>query len=48
MTPMFGARCPFDFMLQQDVQALTSFFERTVSEYTVGIGGTVDLNVDDF
>ena len=48
MPPMFDARCPFDFMLQQDVQSLTSFFERTVSEYTVGVGGTVDLNVEDF
>lgn len=48
MAPLFGAKCPFDFMLQQDVQALTSFFERTVSEYTVGVGGAVDLSVEDF
>ena len=45
---MFGARCPFEFMLKQDVQALTSFFERTTTEYTVGIGGNVDLTVEDF
>lgn len=48
MEPMFHAKCPFDFMLAQDIQALTSFFERTVAEYTVGIGGNVDLDVDDF
>jgi ribonucleoside-diphosphate reductase beta chain len=48
MPPLFEARCPFDFMLQQDVQSLTSFFERTVSEYTVGISGVVDLSVTDF
>lgn len=45
---MYNARCPFDFMLKQDVQSLTSFFERTVAEYTVGIGGKVDLNINDF
>jgi ribonucleoside-diphosphate reductase beta chain len=48
MAAMFGAKCPFDFMLKQDVQALTSFFERNVAEYTVGIGGNVDLTVEDF
>jgi ribonucleoside-diphosphate reductase beta chain len=48
MAPMYGARCPFEFMLKQDVQSLTSFFERTVAEYTVGIGGKVDLDVIDF
>jgi ribonucleoside-diphosphate reductase beta chain len=45
---LFNVACPFDFMLKQDVQALTSFFERTVSEYSVGVGGSVDLSVDDF
>jgi ribonucleoside-diphosphate reductase beta chain len=48
MAPRYNAVCPFDFMLKQDVQALTSFFERTVAEYTVGIGGDVDLDVQDF
>lgn len=48
MEPRYNAKCPFDFMLKQDVQALTSFFERTVAEYTVGIGGDVDLDMDDF
>jgi hypothetical protein len=35
-------------MLKQDVQALTSFFERTTSEYTVGIGGDVSFEEDNF
>jgi ribonucleoside-diphosphate reductase beta chain len=48
MERIFGAVCPFDFMLKQDVQALTSFFERVTTEYTVGVGGNVDLTVDDF
>jgi len=48
MAPMFGAKCPFDFMLKQDVQSLTSFFERTVADYTVGFGGDVTLGDDDF
>lgn len=48
MARLFDVRCPFDFMLKQDVQALTSFFERTVAEYTVGVGGVVDLDVEDF
>jgi ribonucleoside-diphosphate reductase beta chain len=48
MEPAYNVVCPFDFMLKQDVQALTSFFERTVAEYTVGIGGDVDLDVQDF
>jgi ribonucleoside-diphosphate reductase beta chain len=47
MEPMFGAKNPFDFMLKQDVQSLTSFFERTTAEYTVGIGGSVDLDSDE-
>lgn len=46
MAPMFSARCPFEFMLAQDVQALTSFFERVTTEYTVGISGAVELGVE--
>ena len=46
MMPRYNAKCPFDFMLKQDVQALTSFFERTVAEYTVGIGGEVGFDGD--
>ena len=48
MDRIFGAQCPFDFMLKQDVMELTSFFERTVSSYSVGVGGAVDLTVEDF
>ena len=48
MERIFGVSCPFDFMLKQDVMELTSFFERTVSSYSVGVGGAVDLTVDDF
>ena len=48
MERIFGAACPFDFMLKQDVMELTSFFERTVSSYSVGVGGNVDLTVEDF
>lgn len=46
MKPRYNAHCPFDFMLKQDVQALTSFFERTVSEYVSGVGGEVELSTD--
>lgn len=46
MKPRYNAHCPFDFMLKQDVQALTSFFERTVAEYVSGIGGEVELDSD--
>lgn len=46
MAPRYNAKCPFDFMLKQDIQSLTSFFERTTSEYTVGISGEVSLDSD--
>jgi ribonucleoside-diphosphate reductase beta chain len=46
MAPMFEAKCPFEFMLKQDVMGLTNFFERTTSDYTVGIGGDVLLDED--
>lgn len=46
MEPRYNAKCPFDFMLKQDIQSLTSFFERTTSEYTVGISGEVSLDSD--
>lgn len=46
LEPRYNAKCPFDFMLKQDVQALTSFFERTVAEYSVNIGGEVSLDDD--
>jgi len=34
-------KMPFDFMLLQDVQELTNFFERTVSSYAMGVTGEV-------
>lgn len=46
MPAMFEAKCPFDFMLKQDVMGVTNFFERTVAEYTVGISGDVALDED--
>jgi ribonucleoside-diphosphate reductase beta chain len=44
MAPIYGATCPFPFMLKQDVMEMTNFFERTVSSYSVGIGGEVLLD----
>ncbi|MGH9608691.1 MAG: ribonucleotide-diphosphate reductase subunit beta [Bryobacteraceae bacterium] len=41
ITPVFGARNPFDFMELQDVQELANFFERRVSAYQVGVTGEV-------
>jgi ribonucleoside-diphosphate reductase beta chain len=37
----YGVRNPLDFMLLQDVQELTNFFERRVSAYSVGVTGEV-------
>lgn len=48
MAPMFGAKNPFDFMVNQDIQELTSFFERVPTAYMSGVGGAVDLTVEDF
>ena len=42
----FHARQPFDFMELQDVQTLANFFERTVSNYQVGVSGTVAFDED--
>jgi ribonucleoside-diphosphate reductase beta chain len=44
MEPIYQAKCPFDFMLKQDIIELTSFFERTTSSYTSGVGGDVSLD----
>jgi ribonucleoside-diphosphate reductase beta chain len=46
MAPVYNAKCPFEFMLKQDVMELTSFFERTTTAYTSGISGNVTLNED--
>ncbi len=45
--PLYGSVNPFAFMELQDVQELSNFFERRVSAYQVGIGGTVAFD-DDF
>jgi ribonucleoside-diphosphate reductase beta chain len=40
----FGAKNPFAFMEQQDVQELANFFERRVSAYQIGVTGDVTLD----
>ena len=45
--PHFGSANPFAFMDLQDVQELSSFFERRVSAYQVGVTGGVAFD-DDF
>jgi ribonucleoside-diphosphate reductase beta chain len=45
---VYGSKNPFSFMELQDVQELTNFFERTVSAYSKGVEGEVDLADDDF
>ena len=46
MPRRFGAANPFDFMVLQDVQELSNFFERRVSAYQVGITGDVGFDED--
>jgi ribonucleoside-diphosphate reductase beta chain len=46
MPPRFGSKNPFDFMMLQDVQELSNFFERRVSAYQVGITGDVGFDED--
>ena len=48
LPPVYGSKNPFSFMELQDVQELTNFFERTVSAYSKGVEGEVDLGDDDF
>ncbi len=47
MDPVYNSKNPFSFMELQDLQSLTNFFERTVAEYTVGIGGEVSFDTDE-
>ncbi len=47
MDPRYGSANPFAFMELQDVQELSNFFERRVSAYQMGVGGTVGFD-DDF
>lgn len=46
MEPMFNSKQPFAFMDLQDIQELTNFFERTVSQYQIGVGGNVSFDED--
>jgi ribonucleoside-diphosphate reductase beta chain len=46
MKPRFNVKNPFPFMELQDMQAVTNFFERTVAEYSIGIGGDVGFDED--
>jgi ribonucleoside-diphosphate reductase beta chain len=45
MAPKYNKKNPFPFMELQDLSSHTNFFERTVSDYAVGIGG--DVTFDD-
>ncbi len=47
ISPVFGAKNPFEFMELQDVQELTGFFERRVSAYQVSVKFEVAFH-DDF
>ncbi|WP_375484986.1 ribonucleotide-diphosphate reductase subunit beta [uncultured Jatrophihabitans sp.] len=47
LDPLYGSANPFAFMELQDVQELSNFFERRVSAYQVGVGGSVGFD-DDF
>lgn len=38
--PSYGSKNPFAFMVLQDVQPLTNFFEKRVTEYQKGFGAT--------
>lgn len=46
MKPRYNVKNPFPFMELQDMQAVTNFFERTVAEYSIGIGGDVSFDED--
>lgn len=46
LEPEYGTANPLAFMELQDVQELSNFFERRVSAYQVGVGGTVGFDED--
>lgn len=48
IAPRYGSKNPFAFMELQDVQELSNFFERRVSAYQVGVGGSVSFDDTDF
>lgn len=41
--PVYNVKNPFDFMALQEMQSLTNFFEKTVSEYQTAVGGEVNF-----
>lgn len=43
---IYGTVNPLAFMELQDVQELSNFFERKVSAYQVGVGGSVAFDHD--
>jgi len=46
LEPEYGSTNPLAFMELQDVQELSNFFERRVSAYQVGVGGSVGFDED--
>lgn len=44
MPVRYGSKNPFTFMELQDMQSLTNFFERTVSDYVAGVSGNVEFD----
>lgn len=44
LEPIYGSKNPLTFMELQDAQELTNFFERRVSAYQVGVGGSVEFD----
>ncbi len=42
--PEYGSKNPFSFMELQDVQGLSNFFERTVSDYQMGVEGEISFD----
>jgi ribonucleoside-diphosphate reductase beta chain len=43
---IYGSPNPFTFLELQDVQELSNFFERRVSAYQIGVGGSVAFDED--
>ena len=44
MQPVYHSKNPFEFMMLQDMQELTNFFERKVAAYQVAVEGAVSFN----
>ena len=43
IAPVYRSTNPFSFMMLQDVQELTNFFERRVAAYQIGVSGDVSF-----